>query len=223
MTRYFTSKPYVVRNSPQMSSPRRMNIYLKPLKDIVGGRFRSDNSPASSGSSYESVQECDDGSKSIINEVLYNRGGIYEIELHQLVFNIDVYAIKHNGEKLTEFEYTPDHHGVYSETLSSSVQELAEAREIEAIADMYQGEIMPRYNRAEPVEIADDTQSTIRSAIDMIGEKSNNIHELVDFTRQDPARNETDFGDTIRLENYPERFDNDMFDRQNKNKENDGC
>lgn len=148
--------------------------------------------------------DVDDDLAVILKQLLFITDGLYEIEIHQLVYNIDLLILENYERRILDVEYTPDYHGVYSVNVSMALQKLSESHEIEAIADRYEGEPVTRYNRSKPVQIDKDLGLVIDKVLSEIDRCD--MESLIKRSREQWARENTDFGESIDLTGYRKRI-----------------
>lgn len=153
--------------------------------------------------SREDSEGLNDRSSRIIGGLLYNTDGLYEIEIHQLAYNLDVFSLEYFGDRLLDAQYKPDYHGVYSEDISIGLQSLSDQGEIEPTADMYEGELVTRYDRTKEVKVDEPTAQIIRHVLSEL--EDFNMDDLINRTRDHWAREKTEFGEQIPLD--PTEFD----------------
>lgn len=152
----------------------------------------------------ESIEDYSETNETILKYMLFRTDGIIEISVHQLAYSIDVLSVNENNEQLLDAEYTPDHHGVYSTEISRQLQHLAENGEIETLSDMYQGELITRYNKSDHVDDIDESQKCIiEHILSESNERVGDPSELVEIVRKHPTRKSTEFGQTIELSSDP--------------------
>lgn len=183
---------------------------VSPENDSMGeDSKKSDNSGADIFDFHESSTRRYDYTCNALKEILFRTSELYEMEVHQLAFALDIFSIEEYGQEILGVSYTPDYHGVYSREVSLSLQDLANNDEIEAKTVIYKGRSIVKCNRKEEVQMddlsseeAEDLKSIVFYVLSDIKGDFDTSVGIRKWVRNHRARNNADFGEKIDLDAY---------------------
>lgn len=190
-----------------------MNLINLATEMNYMGMFKEagDDDERESSLQFESRVELDEKSSDVLNALLFRGDGLYEIEVHQLAYLIDVFAVEKYQTPVLGVAYTPNPNGVYSADLSLKLDKLAQDDHVRSIPELYDGDLIAVYNRTEPVK----SERGLKRLVDEVLTQTSpsNSEQLTEVVKNHSARSSTTYGELIDLEAYGQTIQTSEADR----------